>query len=73
VSGLFHNTTLTIERKYREYSTPSGDVFNVIWAIIYITNALGLLYILIGAFIPPRMSPVKVTPSLTPPVSVLIL
>ena len=59
---------MEIDKKYREYATPKEIVFIVMWAIIYIANAIGLLYMLIGAFIPPRMSPVKVTPSLTPPV-----
>ena len=68
VTGLFYNTTQDLERKYFEYATPDTFVYGIIWPIIYITNAVGVLYMLVGAFVPPRMSPVKVTPSLTPPV-----
>ncbi|XP_076814738.1 uncharacterized protein LOC143460930 [Clavelina lepadiformis] len=66
ISTLYKNSTTAIDKKYPQEITPIGTVFGIVWPVIYLWNAVGIVYILISLFLPQHKSPVKIEPTLTP-------
>ena len=58
-----------VSGKYYQEVTPAGTAFAIVWPIIYLWNAVAVVYLAISLFLSEKKSPVNFNPTLVPIVS----
>ncbi|XP_054762918.1 uncharacterized protein LOC129269442 [Lytechinus pictus] len=66
-TGWFLNTTGDISDKYDVSITPAGWAFSI-WSVIYIWQAIWIIYVIVNIFRTNKFGKVYLNPSLVPPV-----